>query len=119
MYSKLVVLIQDRSTLNAKIDDITAIVQNRQLALDIAATSNVLVGVKLSEEDMMPICALANNIISMDEYKKQLNEYITEKMQITAPNLTSLVGAQAGAQLISNAGSLKNLAQGKDISLDE
>merc|ERR1711966_566895 len=38
-------------------------------------------------------------------------EYLKRKMDIVAPNLTSLIGEHIGARLISHAGSLTNLAK--------
>merc|ERR1712083_489802 len=45
------------------------------------------------------------------EYRAQLFEYLRNRMQAIAPNLTVLVGELVGARLISHAGSLLNLAK--------
>ena len=47
----------------------------------------------------------------MSEYKDQLYQYLTNRMQAIAPNLTQLVGELVGARLISHAGSLLSLAK--------
>lgn len=44
-------------------------------------------------------------------YRKQIAEYLHTKMNSVAPNLTTLVGDQVGARLISKAGSLTSLAK--------
>merc|ERR1712004_554815 len=40
-----------------------------------------------------------------------LHTYLQDKMQVVAPNLSTLIGDQVGARLISHAGSLTNLAK--------
>jgi nucleolar protein 58 len=47
----------------------------------------------------------------MTEYRIQLFEYLKNRMNAIAPNLTILVGELVGARLISHAGSLMNLAK--------
>merc|ERR1711982_211596 len=48
---------------------------------------------------------------SMTEYRAQLFEYLKNRMNAIAPNLTILVGEIVGARLIAHAGSLINLAK--------
>nr|XP_049705193.1 nucleolar protein 56 isoform X2 [Helicoverpa armigera] len=50
------------------------------------------------------------NTFSM-RIRKQISEYLHTKMESVAPNLTTLVGDQVGARLISKAGSLTSLAK--------
>merc|ERR1712232_621598 len=47
----------------------------------------------------------------MTEYRAQLFEYLKNRMNAIAPNLTILVGEIVGARLIAHAGSLMNLAK--------
>merc|ERR1712066_289548 len=44
-------------------------------------------------------------------YRTQLFDYLKNRMNAIAPNLTILVGELVGARLISHAGSLMNLAK--------
>ena len=57
------------------------------------------------------IHALCDQVISISEYRTQLAEYLRNRMNAIAPNLTALVGELVGARLISHAGSLLNLAK--------
>lgn len=50
-------------------------------------------------------------MIALSEYRGQLFEYLRNRMNAVAPNLTVLVGELVGARLISHAGSLINLAK--------
>merc|ERR1712176_270483 len=44
-------------------------------------------------------------------YRSKLYEYLKNRMEAIAPNLTMLVGELVGARLISHAGNLVNLAK--------
>ncbi len=52
----------------------------------------------------------ANQILSLDEFRQELEEYLNTLMEQVAPNLYALVGGLVGAKLIAKAGSLKDLA---------
>merc|ERR1711973_221235 len=54
---------------------------------------------------------LCDQIIQISEYRMTLYDYLRNRMQAIAPNLTVLVGELVGARLISHAGSLLNLAK--------
>merc|ERR1719391_621189 len=64
-----------------------------------------------SEEDIINIKHLCQQVCEIQEYRAQLYEYLKNRMMAVAPNLTILVGELVGARLISHAGSLMNLAK--------
>jgi RNA processing factor Prp31 len=68
-------------------------------------------GTEISEGDIAHIHALCDQVISITEYRSQLAEYLRNRMNAIAPNLTALVGELVGARLISHAGSLMSLAK--------
>jgi nucleolar protein 58 len=78
--------------------------QVRQLA-------EVSMGSEISDEDILNIKELADQIIEIMEYRAQLFDYLKNRMVAIAPNLTALVGELVGARLIAHAGSLMNLAK--------
>ena len=45
-------------------------------------------------------------MIEITEYRAQLYDYLKNRMQAVAPNLTTLVGELVGARLISHAGKI-------------
>jgi nucleolar protein 58 len=59
----------------------------------------------------MFILNLAEQVVQLSEYKSSLNEYLSNRMNAIAPNLTNMIGETVGARLISHAGSLVNLAK--------
>ena len=65
----------------------------------------------MSEEDVKSILELAAQVISLSEYRAQLWDYLKQRMQAIAPNLSVMVGELVGARLIAHAGSLMNLAK--------
>uniref|UniRef100_H2YQL4 Nucleolar protein 58 n=1 Tax=Ciona savignyi TaxID=51511 RepID=H2YQL4_CIOSA len=73
--------------------------------------AQVSMGTEISEEDIINISYLADQIIEITEYRGQLYDYLKNRMTAMAPNLTLLVGELVGARLISHAGSLLNLAK--------
>jgi len=66
---------------------------------------------QISEDDLDNITALCDEVIEMDAYRAQLFEYLKNRMNAIAPNLTVLVGELVGARLIAHAGSLMSLAK--------
>ncbi|MHA1294772.1 MAG: NOP5/NOP56 family protein [Promethearchaeota archaeon] len=60
--------------------------------------------------DLTIIQSYANQIISLDSFRNQLENHLEDLMEKTAPNLKAIIGTLIGAKLISKAGSLKKLA---------
>jgi nucleolar protein 58 len=73
--------------------------------------SFLISGTEISDEDIMNIQSLCDEILSINEYRTHLYDYLKARMVAMAPNLTVLVGETIGARLISHAGSLVNLAK--------
>lgn len=71
----------------------------------------ISMGTEVSQEDIQNIMELCDQVISISEYREQLYEYLKNRMQAIAPNLSVLVGELVGARLIAHAGSLLNLAK--------
>jgi len=73
--------------------------------------AEVSMGTEISEEDLLNITNLCDQVLEISDYRTQLYEYLKNRMLAVAPNLTALVGELVGARLISHAGSLLNLAK--------
>ncbi|MFX0030556.1 MAG: C/D box methylation guide ribonucleoprotein complex aNOP56 subunit, partial [Candidatus Hermodarchaeota archaeon] len=52
----------------------------------------------------------ASQILSLDSYCKDLEGYLTDLMEKSAPNINAIIGSLIGAKLIAKTGSLKKLA---------
>jgi len=49
-------------------------------------------------------------VVAIAEYREQLFDYLKNRMQAIAPNLTILVGELVGARLIAHAGKEHNFS---------
>ncbi|KAL5636972.1 hypothetical protein ACGC1H_000822 [Rhizoctonia solani] len=82
-----------------------------ELELTLKAAAEISMGTEISDSDISHIHSLCDQVISISAYRAQLSEYLRNRMNAIAPNLTALVGELVGARLISHAGSLMSLAK--------
>lgn len=68
-------------------------------------------GMEISALDLENIKLFANRVAKLSEHRKNLHDYLKDRMGACAPSLNALIGEQVGARLISHAGSLTNLAK--------
>jgi len=108
LYAKTVLKIKSRTEFKG--EDLTDILPE-DLSTAVLAAIKVSMGTEINEEDVNCIVDLAKEVIELTEYRSKLFEYLKNRMQAIAPNLTHLVGELVGARLISHAGSLINLAK--------
>jgi len=108
LYAKLVNHMGVRS--NALHTDFSDILPE-QMGQEVKDAAQISMGTEVSEEDIENVKALCTQVINISEYREQLFEYLKNRMQAIAPNLTVLVGELVGARLIAHAGSLLNLAK--------
>ncbi|XP_039282306.1 nucleolar protein 56 isoform X2 [Nilaparvata lugens] len=112
LYAKVAQAIKDRTGLDSsRIDDLEEIVLDRKLATDIVSAAESSMGMDISPIDLINIEHFAKRVTSLADYRKTLHTYLHSKMAGIAPNLSTLIGDQVGARLISQAGSLTNLAK--------
>ncbi|KAF8713179.1 Nop protein, partial [Rhizoctonia solani] len=112
-YAKCARLIGSKESLTENhIPELAAILDDDETraknVLDAARTS---MGHDIAEIDLINISTFTDRVIELAEYRKSLTGYLTEKMNLVAPSLTSLIGERVGARLISHAGSLTNLSK--------
>jgi nucleolar protein 58 len=107
-YAKAILLMGSRD--NAAAADLVSVMPD-DVAEEVKDASQVSMGTEISEDDLLHILALAEQVVSLSEYRAQLYDYLKSRMNAIAPNLTVLVGELVGARLIAHAGSLVNLAK--------
>ena len=95
---------------NASSTDFSSILPE-DLEAVLKAAAEISMGTEISDSDMSHIHSLCDQVISISAYRSQLAEYLRNRMNAIAPNLTALVGELVGARLISHAGSLISLAK--------
>lgn len=82
-----------------------------QIEHELKEAAEISMGTDVSDEDAENILMLTDQVISLSEYRTQLWDYLKNRMQAIAPNLSVMVGELVGARLIAHAGSLMNLAK--------
>lgn len=90
--------------------DLTGILPE-ELIVEVKSAAEISMGTEISDEDLDNIKCLADQVISISEYRAELYEYLKNRMMAIAPNLTAMVGELVGARLIARAGSLMSLAK--------
>lgn len=112
LYAKCAEYIKDRKSLTEEsVEPLTEILGDSEKAQAIIDTSKMSMGMDISPVDLINIQMFAGRVVALSNYRKQIAEYLHTKMTSVAPNLTTLVGDQVGARLISKAGSLTSLAK--------
>ncbi|CAM8902485.1 unnamed protein product [Rhodiola kirilowii] len=108
LYAKTVKLMGDR--VNAAKLDFSEILPE-EVEADLKEAAMISMGTEVSDLDLMNIKDLCNQVLSLSEYRAQLYDYLKNRMNTIAPNLTAMVGELVGARLIAHGGSLMNLAK--------
>jgi len=108
-YAKVILACGFRTEI--KNTDMSQIFEDETIQGAVKEAAEVSMGTEIAELDIINIKSLAEQVLSMAEYRIQLFEYLKNRMNAIAPNLTILVGELVGARLISHAGSLMNLAK--------
>ena len=75
-----------------------------------AGTPETTMGGTFSDEDRDALLAQLATLQQLRQQRESLLQYLEQKMQAVAPNLTAVAGATIGAQLLQQAGSLRKMA---------
>lgn len=111
-YVKLVSLIQDRQNFSAELlPQIEELVLDAGIAEKIKSVAASSMGQELTEEDLAALLNFCDKVTKGYEYRDELKDYLKDKMNNVAPNLTAFIGENVGAKLICQAGSLNNLSK--------
>lgn len=113
LYARLVKFIGDKSKLtDESLEGIEEILEgNEILARNVLDAARSSMGTDISPIDLINILNFADRVIQLYDYRKSLQAYLREKMELVAPNLGALIGDTVAARLISHAGSLTNLSK--------
>lgn len=108
MYAKVIQLMGVRT--KCKSLDFSNILAE-EVEVEMKEAAEISMGTEVSDDDVTNILMLTEQVISLSEYRAQLWEYLKNRMNAIAPNLSVMVGELVGARLIAHAGSLMNLAK--------
>lgn len=91
----------DKET-NEKTQQLTAVLGGDEaLAERVVAAAKTSMGMDCSLVDMANITNFSTRMVQLAEYRKKLSTYLSDKMTIVAPNLSTLIGDTVAARLIS------------------
>lgn len=82
-----------------------------ELEAEVKTGAEISMGTDVTDEDMSFIQGLVHQILELFDYREKLEEYLKNRMNTVAPNLSAVVGEVIAAKLIAKAGSLINLAK--------
>mmetsp|Transcript_6953 Transcript_6953/g.14302 ORF Transcript_6953/g.14302 Transcript_6953/m.14302 type:complete len:511 (+) Transcript_6953:41-1573(+) len=102
---------QDEDEEMDKLPGLIEILGDEETAKAVQAAAKTSMGMECSAVDMVNIVNFTQRMVKLAEFRKNLSNYLTEKMAVVAPNLSALIGDTVAARLISKAGSLTNLAK--------
>eukprot|EP01016_Furgasonia_blochmanni_P028349 TRINITY_DN297_c0_g1_i2.p2 TRINITY_DN297_c0_g1~~TRINITY_DN297_c0_g1_i2.p2 ORF type:complete len:301 (-),score=117.62 TRINITY_DN297_c0_g1_i2:356-1258(-) len=111
-FVRLAALIGNRDSLSEELlEQLDEITGDGEVSRKILEASRSSMGQDLSETDAESLLNFTNKVVEQYKFREELQTYLTDRMNNVAPNLTSLIGENVGAKLISKAGSLTNLAK--------
>ncbi len=112
IFCKVVRMIEKRDNVSDDIkDQLTEIVLDEEKAQQIIEAARISMGQDMSDNDVIQVKKFSERVVEQIEYRERLQEYLRERMNAVAPNLTSLIGEMVGSKLIAHSGSLTNLAK--------
>jgi nucleolar protein 58 len=107
-YAKVILKMGTRE--NCKNHDFSDVLEE-DIEKELKEVAEVSMGTEIGELDILNIKQLSEQVQSLMEYRVQLFDYLKNRMNAIAPNLTVMVGELVGARLLAHAGSLLNLAK--------
>lgn len=112
IFSKLVNFIEKRENINDDMkEQLTDVVLDDEKAQQIIDAAKISMGQELSETDCIQIKKFSQRCVELINFRESLNDYLNQRMNAVAPNLSALVGDIVGSKLIAHAGSLSNLSK--------
>ncbi|CDW53851.1 nucleolar protein; nola protein [Trichuris trichiura] len=93
------------------IDSKSGLIPVSEKAKEVFEASRNSIGMEVTAGDLLNVDLFCARVISLMQYRTNMLSYLKSRMQSCAPSLSAVVGEQVGARLISQAGSLNNLAK--------
>ena len=84
-----------------KLSGLVEIIGDEEVANAVVAAARTSMGMDCSVVDMVNIVNFTQRMVKLAEFRKQLSLYLTDKMSVVAPNLSTLIGDTVAARLIS------------------
>jgi len=109
-YSKVVKVIGNETDMTV-VDKELATILPQSTILTISVTATHTAGKPLPEEELKKAFGACDAIMTLDEHKREIYEYIESRMAFIAPNLSAITGTEIAARLMGIAGGLDALSK--------
>jgi nucleolar protein 56 len=104
LFARAAAYIQDKNSLvenEEKLSGLVECVGDSSVAEQIVHAAKTSMGMDCSPTDMLNIVNFTQRMVNLAEYRRQLSGYLSSKMNVVAPNLSTLLGDSVAARLIS------------------
>ena len=65
----------------------------------------------MSDKELQEVIKLCDEVISLDDDKQKMLNFLENKMTLIAPNVSAIVGTRVAAKLIAAAGGIIELSR--------
>ena len=70
------------------------IIQDEDKVTEVLEAARTSMGMDISPVDLINVQSFADRVTSLVQYRRELQEYLAERMTDCAPNLSTLIGEQ-------------------------
>ena len=109
-YAKCVKLIANKTPEEMSDLDLRRVLSNPSVAMTVHVTATTTTGKKLQLIDLRRVEEGADSILKLENKKLEILKYVSSRMSLIAPNLSTLIGSELTAQLIGLVGGIKELS---------
>jgi|LauGreDrversion4_2_1035121.scaffolds.fasta_scaffold332496_2 U4/U6 small nuclear ribonucleoprotein PRP31 len=79
--------------------------------MSITVSFSASTGRLLSDKELQEVIKLCDEVISLDDDKQKMLNFLENKMTLIAPNVSAIVGTRVAAKLIAAAGGIIELSR--------
>ena len=79
--------------------------------MSITVSFSASTGRLLSDKELQEVIKLCDELISLDDDKQKMLNFLEDKMTLIAPNVSAIVGTRVAAKLIAAAGGIIELSR--------
>lgn len=124
MFARAAAFIQDKNSMfqssgasvgegteetGGKLAGLVEIVGDEEMAKSVVSAAKHSMGMDCSPIDMLNIVNFTSRMVKLAEFRRQLSNYLSDKMSVVAPNLAALIGDAVAARLISKVRAMLKL----------
>lgn len=84
---------------------------SNQTLMSLTVSFSASTGRQLSDKELSEVIKLCEEVISLDDDKQKMLNFLENKMTLIAPNISAIVGTRVAAKLIAAAGGIVELSR--------